>query len=356
MKSSDFDSLFRRDPAVSNRTSALASLAERILDSMDVRVEAFAICRIARDAALVVPAISDLKIMYVLKGTLHLSVEGHESLVSPAGSIILLPKNLARTLSGQESIDRTFGIEEALHMGPHNLMYLDAFAGAEHEIRVLCGRIQIGLATDFDIFDGLVRPISAKPDNDAFVRSAFETMLDESRFRTAGSEILANTLMKACLVELLRHDLDQLHQPANSPAILMKPGVGRAIIAILSQPSAARTVASLAMAANMSRSAFAKAFVETTGTTPIEFVTRARLAKARDLIGATDSSITSIAMAVGFASRSHFSSRFRERYGEDPSAYRKRARQETIFVSDDPAELVERAFHPRDIYTEQTNN
>jgi len=144
-------------------------------------------------------------------------------------------------------------------------------------------------------------------------------------------------LMKACLVELLRHDLDQLHQPGSSQAILLKPGVGRSVIAILSQPSDAHTVASLAKTAGMSRSAFAKAFVETTGTTPIEFMSRVRLAKARDLIGTTESSITSIAIAVGFASRSHFSSRFRERYGEDPTAHRKRIRQKANPASDDPA-------------------
>lgn len=340
MKSPDFDSVFRGDSAVPGPPGSLASLAERILESMDVRVEALAICRIARDAALVIPAISDLKIMYVLKGTLHLSVEGCEPLVSPAGSIVLLPKNLARRLSGQETVNRTFGVEEALHMGLHNLMYLDAFTGAEHEIRVLCGRIKIGLATDFDAFDGLVRPLSAKPDNDAFVRSAFETMLDESRFRTAGSRILANTLMKACLVELLRHDLDQLYQPGSSQAALLNPKVGKAVIAILSQPSTTHTVASLAKAAGMSRSAFAKAFAETTGTTPIEFLTRARLAKARDLIVATDSSITSIATAVGFSSRSHFSSRFRERYGEDPTTCRKRTRQKADPASGEQAELA----------------
>ncbi len=327
MKSTDFDSLFRQDPATLGAPDSPASLAERIFDSMDVRVEAFAICRIANDAALVVPAISDLKIMYVLKGTLHLSVEGCEPLVSPVGSIILLPKNLARTLSGPEAVHRTFGIEEALHKGLHNLMYIDAFTGADHDIRVLCGRIKIGLATDFDAFGGLLRPISAKPENDAFVRSAFEAMLDESSFRAAGSQILANTLMKACLVELLRHDLNHLHHPGRASVILLKPRVSRSVIAILSQPSAPHTVTSLARTAGMSRSAFAKAFVETTGTTPIEFVTRARLAKARDLIEATEGSIASIAAAVGFASRSHFSSRFRERYGEDPTAYRRRARQ-----------------------------
>src|SRR3546814_9820032 len=74
----------------------------------------------------------------------------------------------------------------------------------------------------------------------------------------------------------------------------------------------------------MSRSAFAKAFEEVMGTTPIEFVGRARLARAHELILATGDPIASIAESVGFASRSHFSSRFRERYGEDPTAYRKR--------------------------------
>ncbi|MFC5525837.1 AraC family transcriptional regulator [Rhodanobacter ginsengisoli] len=336
MRSSDFDKLFTRDPTSSASPYPPASLAERLLDSMDVRAEAFAICRIARDAALVIPAISDLKIMYVLEGTMHLSVDGNEPLVAPAGSIVLLPKNLARTLAGQESVSQTYSAQEVMHMGIHNLMYLDACAGGEYEIRVLCGRIRIGFANDFDTFDGLVRPISAKPDNDVFVRSAFEAMLDESRFRTAGSQALANTLMKACLVELLRHDLDQLHRPGSTPSILLKPGVGRSVIAILSQPSTTHTVASLANAACMSRSAFAKAFVETTGTTPIEFVTRARLAKARDLIAATKGSIASIATAVGFASRSHFSLRFRERYGEDPTAYRKRTRQKADPTSNGP--------------------
>lgn len=341
MRSTDFDKLFRRDPAASLPPYPPASLAERLLDSMDVHIEAFAICRIAQDAALVIPAISDLKIMYVLKGTLHLTVDGNDPLVSPAGSIVLLPKNLSRTLTGKEPVTRTYRAQEAIHMGIHNLMYLDAFAGDEYDIRVLCGRIRIGFADGFDVFDGLVRPLSAKPDNDIFIRSAFETMLDESRFRTAGSHTLANTLMKACLVELLRHDLEQLHRPGSSPAILVKPGVGRAVIAILSQPAAMHTVASLARAACMSRSAFAKAFAETTGTTPIEFVTRARLAKARDLIATTATSITSIATAVGFASRSHFSSRFRQRYGEDPTAYRKRARQDASLIpGGDPATLV----------------
>jgi AraC-like DNA-binding protein len=308
----------------SGRSMLPAALVEQLLNSMDVRIEAFALCRLGRDAALAIPAAPELKIIYVLTGTVHLSVEGSERQELPPGSIVLIPKNRAQVQAGSTTPEHRFDVEGVLHKGPHDLMYLNAFVGTPHEIQVLCGWLRLGLTAEFSAFDGLLDPISANLNSSAFVRSAFETMIDETRFRKAGSRALANTLMKACMVELFRHGLARAEPDRGSPAIFLKPGLSKAVTAILSQPAAPHSVASLAKAACMSRSAFAKAFEEVIGTTPIEFLGRARLAKARELILATDEPVASIAESVGFASRSHFSSRFRERYGEDPTAYRKR--------------------------------
>ncbi|WP_407352090.1 helix-turn-helix domain-containing protein [Luteimonas sp. R10] len=322
----EVDPMRRQEQAVtmsSGRSTLPAPLVEQLLNSMDVRIEAFAVCRVGANAALAIPAVNELKIIYVLTGTVYLSVEGCEQQELPPGSIVLIPKNRTQVQAGGKAPEHRFDVKGALHKGPHDLMYLDAFDGT-HEIQVLCGWLRLGLTAEFNAFDGLLNPISANLNSSAFVRSAFETMIDETRFRTAGSRTLANTLMKACMVELFRHGLARAEPDRGSPAIFLKPGLSRAVTAILSQPAAPHSVASLAKIASMSRSAFAKAFEETMGTTPIEFVGRARLAKARDLVLATDDPIASIAESVGFASRSHFSSRFRERYGEDPSAYRKR--------------------------------
>jgi len=308
----------------SGRSTLPAALVEQLLNSMDVRIEAFAICRLGLNAALAIPAVNELKIIYVMTGTAYLSVEGSERQELPPGSIVLIPKNRAQVQAGSTAPEHRFDVEGTLHKGPHNLMYFDAFVGTSHEIQVLCGWLRLGLTAEFNAFDGLLNPISANLNSSAFVRSAFETMIDETRFRTAGSRTLANTLMKACMVELFRHGLDRAEPHRGSPAIFLKPGLSRAVTAILSQPAAPHSVASLAKTSGMSRSAFAKAFEETIGATPIEFVGRARLARARELVLATDDPIASIAESVGFASRSHFSSRFRERYGEDPTAYRKR--------------------------------
>jgi len=304
------------------RATLPPALVEHLLNSMDVRIEAFALCRVALDSALVIPGLPELKIIYVLTGTVYLTIEGNDRQELPPGSIVLIPKNKPQLQAGSKEPEHRFDVEEIPHDGSHKLLYVDA--GASHDTQVLCGWLRLGLTPEFNAFDGLLNPITADLNSSTFVRSAFETMIDESRFRTAGSLTLANTLMKACMVELFRQNLNREERDGGSPAIFLKPGLSRAVTAILNQPAAPHSVASLAKIACMSRSAFAKAFEETIGATPIEFVARARLAKAHDLILATDESIGSIAESVGFASRSHFSSRFRERYGEDPTAYRKR--------------------------------
>lgn len=299
-------------------------LVEQLLDSIDVQIEAFAICRVGRNTSLAIPGRVQLKMIYVLTGSVILTVQGCEPLALNAGSIVLIPKERAQVLAGTERIEHRFDANEVRRNGAHDLMNLNAFIGSAPEVQVLCGWLQMGLAAEFNSFDGLLNPISANLDSSAFVRSAFETMIDETRFATAGSRTLANTLMKACMVELFRHGLDRPEPDAGSPAIFLKPGLGRAVSAILSQPATSHSVASLARIAGMSRSAFAKAFEATMGATPIEFLARVRLARARDQILASDDSIASIAESVGFASRSHFSSRFRQRYGEGPTAFRKR--------------------------------
>ena len=323
----EVDPMQREEPLAatsSGRSTLPAALVEQLLNSMDVRIDAFALCRLGLDSALAIPAAPELKIIYVLTGTVHLSVEGSERQELPPGSIVLIPKNRAQVQAGSKAPEHRFEVEGVLHSGPHDLMYLDAFCGTSHDIQVLCGWLRLGLTAEFNAFDGLLHPISANLNSSAFVRSAFDTMIDETRFRTAGSRTLANTLMKACMVELFRHGLDRPEPDRGSPAIFLKPGLSRAVAAILSEPAAPHNVASLAKVSGMSRSAFAKAFEATIGTTPIEFLGRARLARARDLILATDDPIAAIAESVGFASRSHFSSRFRVRYGEDPTSYRKR--------------------------------
>jgi len=78
------------------------------------------------------------------------------------------------------------------------------------------------------------------------------------------------------------------------------------------------TIERLAAVANMSPFHFARCFKQTTGMTPHQFVTRARISRARELLGSTRQSIREIAMSLGFASQSHFTDVYRSATGTTP--------------------------------------
>ena len=67
---------------------------------------------------------------------------------------------------------------------------------------------------------------------------------------------------------------------------------------------------------------FARAFKQSKGLTPHDYLIECRVRRAQDLLANTNLSLSEIAMAAGFADQSHCTRRFRERVGVTPSDYR----------------------------------
>lgn len=63
------------------------------------------------------------------------------------------------------------------------------------------------------------------------------------------------------------------------------------------------------------------------GTTPVQYINRMRLRKAKELLATTDKSITEIAMTAGFQSIHYFSRYFKEKERISPLLYRERHQQ-----------------------------
>jgi transcriptional regulator GlxA family with amidase domain len=74
----------------------------------------------------------------------------------------------------------------------------------------------------------------------------------------------------------------------------------------------------------MSRRNFLRAFESTMGCPPITYLIRLRIRRASELLQQHESSITEIAMAVGFNDSNYFSRQFRAVTGESPRNYRRR--------------------------------
>lgn len=78
--------------------------------------------------------------------------------------------------------------------------------------------------------------------------------------------------------------------------------------------------------AGLSRCHFARAFKQSAGATPHNFLIHRRLCKARDLLRDTNLPLAEIAVAAGFSDQSHFSRRFRQYVGVSPNAFRRSQR------------------------------
>lgn len=80
----------------------------------------------------------------------------------------------------------------------------------------------------------------------------------------------------------------------------------------------------LAAEAGLSPFHFSRVFKRTTGMTPLQFVTRERIARAQQLIRETSRSLIDIGLEVGYSSPSHFAQVFRRQVGVTPTGFRSR--------------------------------
>ena len=106
-----------------------------------------------------------------------------------------------------------------------------------------------------------------------------------------------------------------------SPKVLL-----RAIERLRSDSDADVSLDALACDAGLSRFHFCRAFKESTGLSPHSWLRQHRLEQAMTMLRDTDTSIVSVAAALGYSSQTAFAAAFRKLTGETPSDWRKRMR------------------------------
>ena len=74
---------------------------------------------------------------------------------------------------------------------------------------------------------------------------------------------------------------------------------------------------------NISPYYFSKLFKEETGENFIEYVTAARMERAKELLDSTDKSMKEICVEIGYADPNYFSRSFKKNIGVTPTEYKE---------------------------------
>ncbi len=128
------------------------------------------------------------------------------------------------------------------------------------------------------------------------------------------------------LVKLLCIFADHLATSANGLQLAREhaeiPSIGAARVYIADHVEDDLSLASVAKVVNVSASYFSQKFKQSTGMNFVEFVSRTRIEKARNLLQNPNLRVSEIAFAVGFQSLSQFNRAFKKLTGQSPSTFR----------------------------------
>lgn len=265
----------------------------------------------------------------VTEGRATVRVQGCEPLQLEAGEIVVLPRGDAHTLAN----GATAHFVDSAALLPAILkgsVLFERGGGGGAATRFICGYVGCDRQAEKSFLAGLPPLFKVGVQEDgaaAWIESAIRHLVSESEAARPGSRALLAKLAEALFIETLRRRMAEL-RPEDSGwlAAARDPAVGRALASVHREPARAWTVAELAKRAGVSRTVFARRFVEVLGQTPLAYLARWRIWLGATRLRSSDASVLEVALAVGYESEAAFNRAFKREVGLPPARYRRQER------------------------------
>ena len=268
----------------------------------------------------------------VLAGTcwLHTSQTPPRHLMP--GDVVLLPTNLAHTLTSTPDASAT-ELEATIQSGARAPDGAIELPGEGAITRLLCGSYDYNHEVAHPLLSSLPSALhitAGDGRDDGAVAATLRLLHLELGHGQPGSRAAVARLIDYLFVQILRAWMGSGTDGERSwLSSLHDPIVARALALLHQQPQRGWTVEALASDVNVSRAALTRRFAKLVGEPPLSYLTRWRMDLAAERLRTTDDSVGVIAGSVGYTSEFAFSRAFARLRGQPPGRYRSshRARQ-----------------------------
>jgi AraC-like DNA-binding protein len=262
---------------------------------------------------------------YLTEGACVVHVDGSAPVRLEAGDIVMFPHADAH-LMAHPSVAQAAPMDVAtlLRERPRELRA----GGGGESTRFICGYLTCDPRLCRPILSALPRmlSVSLRDGDGAWLGSSFQRAVDEAASSRPGGEGVLAKLSEVMLVETLCRYMAQLPpEQTGWLAGVRDRAVGRSLALMHERPAHPWTVDSLAREVATSRSVLAERFTHFVGQSPMQYLTKWRLALAADLLRRSALSAARIAEEVGYETDAAFSRAFRREFGMPPATWRRQA-------------------------------
>ena len=200
------------------------------------------------------------------------------------------------------------------------------FNGEKISTTLVCGHFEFDKEFSHPLIESLPRFIHIK-DTERRELSWLETvtniLMRETDSNEPGANAVVKRLAEVLLIQILRVYLLQNEFPAGYFAALKDTQINLALKLLHTNTAQRWTLENISHKIGMSRAAFAARFKNLVGITPMNYLTRWRMLKAKELIKRKHIPLIEIAESVGYSSEASFIRAFKKQFKKNPGTMRR---------------------------------
>lgn len=282
--------------------------------------------------ALELPAFDQCLMFHVVTaGECLLEVDGIEPRLLRPGDLALVPHGAGHRLMSGAGV-RAGKLFDLPRDAISNRYEVLRHGGGGAATTMICAVVRFDHPTAHQLIRLLPRLICVdtwKSPETEWIQSTLRFIAAEAQHLNPGGETVITRLADILVIQAIRSWIANARQAQTGwLGAIRDKQIGRAITMIHRDPASNWTVASLADAVGMSRSAFSARFTQLVGEPAMHYAMRWKMQAALTRLRETDSSLAELASSLGYDSEAAFSRAFKRIMGVAPGAARRTARND----------------------------